>query len=396
MTMKESIIIEKLGPITHLELPEIKQMTVLIGRSSIGKSAVMKAIAMMRYIFKRENIKSYLKQSNIKKSPIRTGIKNINQMGDLLTSETKIIYKVRINSSEYTLTCKNLQIEVAPKSISKKDLVFTKGAFISESRSFLPLMLGKIISNRNIKLGFYEEETLNDFDIATNADMRRISFMNMNVKVKKSATRGKNFSIEDPSHKLTFDLKDSSSGIRNAVPVEAIVEYFASEEFSFKDAFNRSVLQYLLYSENLESFKPVKGLSDLHKIVQIHIEEPELSLDPQSQTGIIRDLVTTTFHNHCADREFSTMLTTHSPYILNYLNVLMEKYKIDKSDEASINPDNIAVYLISKEGAKDLITEDTELDKRKVIDTNWFSESMEKIYIEYENLIYPNASESDN
>ena len=130
--MKESIIIRKLGPISNLEIPEIKQLTVLIGKSSTGKSAVMKTIAMMRYIFKRENIKSYLKNSNIKKPPIRTSIKNISKLGSLLTSNTEIIYKVTIESTEYTLTCKNLKIEVSPKAISKKDLTFIKGSYVLE------------------------------------------------------------------------------------------------------------------------------------------------------------------------------------------------------------------------------------------------------------------------
>ena len=204
--MKESIIIRKLGPISNLEIPEIKQLTVLIGKSSTGKSAVMKTIAMMRYIFKRENIKSYLKNSNIKKSPIRTSIKNISKLGSLLTSNTEIIYKVTIESTEYTLTCKNLKIEVSPKAISKKDLTFIKGSYISESRSFIPSMIEKIVSNRNVKLGFYEDETLKDFDESTNVEIRKIGFMNMDVKVKKSPSKGKQFFIENKDQ--SFDLKD--------------------------------------------------------------------------------------------------------------------------------------------------------------------------------------------
>ena len=383
--MKESIIIRKLGPISNLEIPEIKQLTVLIGKSSIGKSAVMKTIAMMRYIFKRENIKSYLKNSNIKKPPIRTSIKNISKLGSLLTSNTEIIYKVTIESTEYTLTCKNLKIEVSPKAISKKDLTFIKGSYISESRSFIPSMIEKIVSNRNVKLGFYEDETLKDFDESTNVEIRKIGFMNMDVKVKKSPSKGKQFFIENKDQ--SFDLKDSSSGIRNVVPVEAITEYFASEDFSFKEAFNRSVLQYLLDSENLEFFQPVKSVNDLRKVIQIHIEEPEISLDPISQTGIIRDLVSTTFNKHCADRMFSTILTTHSPYILNYLNVLIERYNKNPNDEIGLDPDKIAAYRIEDGTATNIVTKDEELNNRIVIDTAWFSDSMEKIYSEYEDLV---------
>ena len=42
--------------------------------------------------------------------------------------------------------------------------------------------------------------------------------MNMDVKVKKSPSKGKQFFIENKDQ--SFDLKDSSSGIRNVVPVE--------------------------------------------------------------------------------------------------------------------------------------------------------------------------------
>lgn len=390
--MKESIAIKNLGPIKDLTIPEIKPMTVLIGKSSIGKSAVMKAIAMMRYLFKRENIKSYLKNSNIKKSPIRTNLRSISKLGSLLNSDTEITYTVTVNQSEYRLTCKNLKIEATPKTISKDDIYFIKGAYISESRSFIPSMLEKIVSNRNIKIGFYEEETLKDFDEATNTETRYLNFMDMLLRVKKTPMRLKSFVIEDKKKGKSFLLKDASSGIRNSVPVEAIMQYFAGDNFSFKEAFNRSVLSYLLDAEQLDSFHPIKNLNDLHKIMQIHVEEPEISLDPESQTGIIQDLVSITFHKHCKDREFSAMLTTHSPYILNFLNVLMEKFNNDNNCADGINPEKIAVYLIKDGRAENLVVNDEGLNNRKVIDTNWFSDSMEEIYNHYENLVLSNTA----
>ena len=63
--IKESLIIKNIGPLSNIELLELKPLTVLIGPSTSGKSTLMKIIALMRYIFKRVNIKAYLKNSKI-------------------------------------------------------------------------------------------------------------------------------------------------------------------------------------------------------------------------------------------------------------------------------------------------------------------------------------------
>lgn len=384
--MKESIYIKDLGPIREVEIPDLRPMTVFIGKSATGKSALMKAIAMMRYIFKRENIKHYLKLSNIKRLPLRTSFRNINKLGSLLTVSTEIIYQVEINSHQYQITCKNKKLTL-PKTINKEDLAFFKGAYISESRSVIPSLLERI-SGRNRKLGFYEEETLNDFDEAThNIESYNIDFLKLKLKMKSSPNRGKNYYIVDQDKK-EFRIQDSSSGIQNASPVIAIVNYYAGKNFSFKDAFSRSVLYYLVESNNLNAFKAVKEIDDLHKVIHIHLEEPELGLDPISQMGILEDLSKIIFEDHVQDRDFNLLMATHSPYILNYLNVLLERYNNHEisSNAARINPENLAVYKIEGGTNDSLVFKE---NGRYYVDTNWFSEPMNTIYGEYENLLEP-------
>ncbi len=215
--MKESIEIKKLGPVNHISIPEISRFTVLIGKNGAGKSAVMKALAMMRYIFKQENIKSYLKHSNIKKTPstLRTNVKNVNKLGTLVSQNTEIIYKVKINSNEYSLQFKENHIRMTPSKIKKEDLAFFKVAYISELRSMIPYMLGRL-SNRNIKLDFYGDETVNDFDNATeDMDTTELDFLNLKLKVKKSPARGKIMYIEKDGKHLV-NLQEASSGIKNS------------------------------------------------------------------------------------------------------------------------------------------------------------------------------------
>lgn len=388
--MKESIEIKKLGPVNHISIPEISRFTVLIGKNGAGKSAVMKALAMMRYIFKQENIKSYLKHSNIKKTPstLRTNVKNVNKLGTLVSQNTEIIYKVKINSNEYSLQFKENHIRMTPSKIKKEDLAFFKVAYISELRSMIPYMLGRL-SNRNIKLDFYGDETVNDFDNATeDMDTTELDFLNLKLKVKKSPARGKIMYIEKDGKHLV-NLQEASSGIKNSAPVETVVKYFASEKFSFKDAFNRSVLNYLLDSESLDCFRPVKDLIDLHKYIHVHLEEPELSLDPKSQIGLLEDLVKIIFCNDLHDRDFNMIIATHSPYIVNHLNVLTERFLQNrKSDTAAIDPECMAVHRINDGTAESLMVIDDSIgDSRKVVDTVWFADPMGEIYEEFENLL---------
>lgn len=69
--MKESIIIKNFGPLKEVEIDDIKPLTVFIGKSAGGKSIIMKVIVLMRYIYKMVNIRSYLKNAKITRSPFK-------------------------------------------------------------------------------------------------------------------------------------------------------------------------------------------------------------------------------------------------------------------------------------------------------------------------------------
>ena len=103
--MKESIIIQNVGPLKEIDIEEIKPLTVLIGESGSGKSTLMKIIVLMRYIYKMLNIRCYLKNSGVSKSPFKLMIKSL--ISDDLTlylddnKEAYIRYATLINGHEY-------------------------------------------------------------------------------------------------------------------------------------------------------------------------------------------------------------------------------------------------------------------------------------------------------
>ena len=119
------------------------------------------------------------------------------------------------------------------------------------------------------------------------------------------------------------------------------------------------------------------------------MEEPELSLDPKSQIGLLEDLVKIIFCNDLHDRDFNMIIATHSPYIVNHLNVLTERFLQNrKSDTAAIDPECMAVHRINDGTAESLMVIDDSIgDSRKVVDTVWFADPMGEIYEEFENLL---------
>ncbi len=47
--------------------------------------------------------------------------------------------------------------------------------------------------------------------------------------------------------------------------------------------------------------------------MHIHIEEAELSLDPEAQRALISNLIDEAFHKNNEDRKLGLMIATHSP-----------------------------------------------------------------------------------
>jgi hypothetical protein BACCOPRO_01415 len=389
--MKESIHIQNFGPLRCVRIDDIKPLTVLIGDSASGKSTIMKVVALMRYIYKRANIYSYLKNADVSDRP-RSFINLIGEMQPMLTHETKINYTVHMpNGGNYTHLLDRNGIQFDDIGINKADMVFFKEAFVAETRSIIPTWSLYGARFPGADLGYYFNETFRDFSEATDRIKEQsLDYLDMKMEVKTEPTR-KHFLISpnDGSHEV-FELEHTSSGIQASVPLMTIMRYFA-HEFSFTNAFRRSVLDQLS-DEDISQFRPEVNLKDLKKYIHLYIEEPELSLDPQTQCLFINDLIREAFYrkdNKRPDdrRQLGLMFATHSPYILNYLNVLLKASYYEKARERYpyINPDEIAVYRLHDGVVHSLMATDN-LSGHTVIDTIDLSDTMEDIFNAYDSI----------
>nr|WP_306541350.1 ATP-binding protein [Dysgonomonas sp.] len=387
--IKESIIIKNFGPLKEVEIDDIKPLTVFIGKSAGGKSIIMKVIVLMRYIYKMVNIRSYLKNAKITRSPFKLRFNSLLHDGlkGMITAQTEIYYTVEINGNKYTLkyTNRGLQSDI---NIPDKDLIFFKEAYVSGMRSLIPIWASKAVSVKGENLGFFFHETFNDFNDATDViKEQKLEYLNLKMKVRKSGNRPKLFTIESlQNDAVPIELRYASSGIQTSAPLVAIVHYFA-QEFSFKDAFQRSVLNYLYKQDLLTKFTPGINRNKLGKYVHIHIEEVELSLAPEDQRAFMSNLVEEVFHKNKKDRKLGLMVSTHSPYIVNHLNVLLRAGYFEKAREnyPFLEKDDIAVYRVNEGKIISLMATDNDTGEY-VINALDMSDTMERIFEEYESM----------
>lgn len=384
--MKESIKIRNLGPLKDIEIRDIKPMTVLIGETGCGKSLLMKTLILFRYIYKMLNIRWYLRNSNVNKSRFKLSI------GNFLSPELKqyfsdkkleVEYSVEVNGHIHTVAYRNGAIDRSStdKRIPNEDLVFLKESWISEMRNIIPEWASFGHTPKKKNLNFYFQETLNDF-MEASEDMPSIDlgYLGLSLSVVKKGDSRKYYITPADLSYPPLEWKYSSSGMQTSSSIPVLVRYFASG-FSFKDAIQRSIISYLYDSDALRQYNPQLEPMDMQKYVHIHIEEPELNLFPSAQCGLIDEIVRNSFNSNLDDRHLRLIMATHSPYIVNYLNILINRKDDDKG---RINVDDLAVYRLYDGRLQSLIAKEEK--GRIFVDTYDLTEQMEAIMNEYETL----------
>lgn len=387
--IRESIRIRNVGALKDTLLLELKPMTVLIGASACGKSTLMKIIAMMRYIYKRVNIKAYLKNSNIDGAIFYIRFQDILKDGlrNLISEKSEIVYTVEVNGHQYEVKYAVGKLST-PSMIPNEDLIFLKDSWVSEMRSVIPVWASRGSLVKGSSFGFYFDETFGDFDEATNVVKTiDLDYLNMRLDVVKGGNNQKKYMVSplDDSYP-PFELKFASSGTQTTAPLITLMKYFATG-FSFKDAMRRSIIIMLFEKDLTEKYHPTIELGNLPKYVFMHAEEPELSLDPRSQRHLVNTISRYTFHERIDDRVMNIVLATHSPYIINHLNVLIRASYSEKGRDLFpfIRPENIAAYKVVDGSLINLIATDED-SGQCVINTLDMSETMEDIYNDYEAL----------
>ena len=269
-------------------------------------------------------------------------------------------------------------------------MTLDKIAFVSENRGVLPDIYANKIP-RNFKIPYYLEDTYNNFLTAFEQfDKKEFLIESTDLILFQKKGILPQFFVKDKSVGNTFEmhLENSSSGTKTALFPEIIVSYL-TQKYDFGEvltgAFNDFLMSKIQQMQQMGNMEAVKNINPAHfttKTLSVFIEEPELSLYPSAQRRLINRLAKDCFPlDKELDRQVQLAFATHSPYIVNHLNLLIKAF--DNADTrftngAAINYEHLGVWKIDNGKLHDLKATDQHF-----IDVMDLSEDINEIYDNY-------------
>ncbi|MBU6119974.1 AAA family ATPase [Hymenobacter siberiensis] len=384
--MNEQLVVKNFGPIKDATV-DFKRVTVFIGPTGGGKSTLAKLAAIFRerdFLFGLQPKARYTLFESLLNDYAILGFRS--SKSEMIWESSLSRYTIKGKSfaidktkhtkldSELTRALKELDdfhnggtsifsplsnilfLEEFGASIAEESAktnlrfaeiiseFFTYPTYIPSERVFASAIEGAGYSLRRAKVAIPNslENFLGLFEIARkNHNEFIVPVFNMHY----TYSNGKN--LLNIGKKHFIELAESASGIQSTLPLMLVVE-------------------------------------DLSKYIDSHsfiIEEPELNLYPTAQQGLLNWLV-----EKCTKGENDLTITTHSPYILSHLNLLLYAYQVgNKSEEKRakvkaiipeeywINPDEFAAYYVNgpegENGIHSLVDAETKLISQNGLDT---------------------------
>lgn len=403
-----SIIIKHIGPLVDTGLIELKKVNVFIGRQSTGKSTLMKILCFCKWIEKTIVVKGENTLSNY--THYSRFIKELMQFhrinSDAFSKKSEIHY-----SGDF------LEIDLVGNGNVKINRL---PAFFHNRRNsklcFIPSERNLVSALRNIDRSY----RTNDFDVLFNhvlewGDIRENYTEESPVNLDLVADMRYYYDPKSGDVLLINGGKErispfyASSGVQSVLPIMVMVDYLTAMVFNKSAELNRveiNDLLRILQDKELSVSDSGKSGYDITKELEryryshtdLFVEEPEQNLFPESQRQLINYIISAI--NKAALRtgyDTSFTLTTHSPYVITALNVLLRtgqalevdaakaKEVIDGNVSLSIN--DISAFYIEQDGTLTDI-KDEELYMLSGIQLDSASDIVEEKLCRLNDIIY--------
>ena len=359
--LKERLIVRDFGPVRNLDI-EIRPLTLFIGTQGSGKSTVSKLLTICRdlrwwlQILENENtMKPFIDFSIDEYFKDNSYIQYLYDDIEILYQESSFSFKSQNETNEKVFK-QALKMQIAKSATS---LLERTG--LTENNLLDPHTLNLLKANSRLGLYILAERNLvgNLSNSLASILLHQIPLSNplleymslfekakkdypsyyvpfFNVKFVKKEGRER---IELDGKNTDLPLSACSSGLQSALPMLMVIDYALKT-----NCFNAFV-----------------------------IEEPEQNLFPKNQFEVL-SFITSKFWTK---KTCQFIITTHSPYMLSSLNMLMLAYRLHQNKDlreqveeivkhgVTVNPNNVAVYSLNpdneEEYCNNLISEKTGL-----------------------------------
>jgi len=340
---------------------DIKKVTIFIGNQGSGKSTVAKLISTFTWIEKALMIGDYNKRWFERKNKLKQ-LLNYHRLENYLNSNTVIEYEGEAYSIYYLNAV--LEISKAPENHYPLPQIM----YVPAERNFIAY----VKTPKEIKLSSDSlKDFLAEFEIAKQnmKGLLRLPINNVDVEYDKL-----NDTLNLKGRDYKVRLTEASSGFQSAVPLFIVSNYLSNSVKNQSEnkkptsnveinRFKKGVIEFLdndnFTDEQKRAFLSALALK-FNKTAFINIvEEPEQNLFPSSQWQMLQTLLE---FNNMNDRN-KLIVTTHSPYIINYLTLALKaneiKKKICNEDltsrlenivplKSTVNPDDLVIYELNE------------------------------------------------
>lgn len=391
-----TIRIKNLGPIKDTGLINLTDLMLVIGRQSSGKSTFMKVLCYCRWIEKKimtsfENvIQAYTHNKRFMKE-----LKQFHRVDEMyFDDDTEITYDGDVVT--ISLNGINPNAKILRKQDAWDDRYNSKLSYIPAERNLISAV-------RNIDSSYKSKERDSIFNFIHEWYEAKMAYDSDN-KIDLSLTdKFKYFNDEGLDYVMLPNGKPitsfyASSGVQSIMPIDVMTDYNMGVvgkvvKFSVTDLMNRlmesldtdDAQQKEMHPITEEDLAPIRERMK-YQSAQLFIEEPEQNLYPDAQRLLIQNIIRRLKSAQLVGKHRSmVVLTTHSPYVLTTLNVLMaDAAAINKRsdderlkeivDETTLLPtDAISAYFINKDGVFENI-KDMEIPMLSGIDLDSVSD----------------------
>jgi predicted ATPase len=331
---------------------DVKKVTVFIGNQGSGKSTVAKAISTMTWIEKaltRGDLKLEKLMESIPKP--RTRVKTpwaYHRLDNYFheNGATEISYQ----GDSFDISFKNNEWTILEKD--NKNYHLPQVMYVPAERNFIAYTLRAIPNVSDSLTEFLTEYNKAKLEIKDKLELPiNNTFINYDRLNDKINILGNDYKLQ---------IGEASSGFQSLVPLFIVSKYLA-ETISDEDkskSIKMKIEQRQRFTKEINLILESKALTDEQKQIAISelskkfnkssfiniVEEPEQNLFPTSQRQMLNSLLA--YNNRNMSNRL--IMTTHSPYLINYLTLCVKaeiiykelkekKYKLSDREFSHIN-----------------------------------------------------------
>ena len=405
----KQLVIKNVGPIRQVDI-KLNRFNFFIGPQSSGKSTVAKILSSCMWLEKE-----VLTTLNDKVLADGTAfvrlVESFHKIEGYFEDGSFVQYDTDCISIMYC----DKDIKITRKE--NEDYRREKICYIPAERNMvtLPELQGFEFGHTNIRSFLFDWFNAREFFVVGN----KTDVLNLDVKYYYDSEQSKIKDRIEHVNGCTYQiaLSSASSGLQSLTPLLVMLQYYTDEYFrsynekrsftadtKLKKAINTLLSEFnknrempnskdeerarLAQEVNIQSFTgtlekqllDLKILSTFSWLMVPHrssfiIEEPEQNLYPSTQMDLL-DLVVELCNG---ERKHHCTITTHSPYILNQLNLLVKRFDVGATNCAALNWEEISVWAVKDGEVRDLKVRNAHL-----INPEYLSEPLDRIYEEYE------------